>query len=92
MHSNLFVIVLGLGTVFLGLIVIIFLCKLMSLLVGSFENKQASPLAKPSNSVSIQQNDKIDNKQQLLAAISAAVAEDLGTDFSAIRIHSIKRV
>ena len=32
------------------------------------------------------------NKQQVVAAIAVAIAEEMGTDVSHIRIHSIKRV
>ena len=34
----------------------------------------------------------IANRQELVAAISAALAEELGTDVSAIRILSLKKV
>ena len=32
------------------------------------------------------------NQQELIAAVSAAIAEDLGTDITGIRILSIKKV
>ena len=32
------------------------------------------------------------NNQQIVAAIAVAIAEEMGTDVSHIRIHSIKRV
>ena len=34
----------------------------------------------------------IENRQQIIAAVSAAVAEELGTDVSAIRILSFKKI
>ena len=36
--------------------------------------------------------DAIPNRGELVAAISVALAEELGKDVKAIRIHSIKRV
>ena len=80
--SNAFVVLLGISTVFIGLVIIIALCKLMSVFVRITEKVpvqatvSASPVAHPAT---------IPDKQPLLAAIS-------GTDISNIRIHSIKRV
>lgn len=88
--STAFVVALGMGTVFAGLIVIIFLCKLMSFFVGITE-KQTSEKAEPVVATA-PVSTTIPDKQPLLAAISAVVAEELGTDISNIRIHSIKRV
>ncbi|MBE6671078.1 MAG: hypothetical protein E7593_02635 [Ruminococcaceae bacterium] len=39
-----------------------------------------------------QQNEVIENKQELIAAICAAVAEENGTDISAIRVLSFKKL
>lgn len=89
--SHLFVCLMGLGTVFLGLLCIICLCKLMSTLCIHLTNTDhtqptteevvptSSPLQMP-------------NHKQFVAAVSAAIAEDLGTDISAIRIVSIKKL
>lgn len=38
--SNGFVVLMGMGTVFIGLIIIVFLCKAMSAIVGSVEAKK----------------------------------------------------
>ena len=46
----------------------------------------AAPAAAPAPAVSAQ------NNQQIVAAIAVAIAEEMGTDVSHIRIHSIKRV
>ena len=90
MYSTAFVVLLGLGTVFSGLILIIFLCKLMSVFV-SLTDKQ--DIVSPAHAATSQVTQTaIPDKQPLLAAISAVVAEELGTDISNIRIHSIKRV
>ena len=88
MYSTLFVVLLGMGTVFAGLILIIILCKLMSIFVGATEKSAPAQASAPtSNTVA-----PIPDKQPLLAAVSAAIAEDLGTDITKVRIHSIKRI
>lgn len=92
MGETAFVVVLGIGTVFVGLAIIILLCKLMSLLVNATEAKQeAVPVAGVAPAAD-QAPAVIQNKQEVLAAVSAVIAEELGTDISNIRIHSIKRV
>ena len=92
--SNLFVVALGIGTVFSGLIIIIILCKLMSFFVRLTETNEgaAVPAVATAAPKATAVNAPIADKQPLLAAISAVVAEELGTDISNIRIHSIKRV
>ena len=82
-----FVCAMGVGTVFIGLICLILLCKLMVLFRKPQEEAPATPTPAP---VVAQQ--PIENKEELLAAISAAVAEELGTDVSGIRIISFKRL
>ncbi len=89
-HSALFVCAMGLGTVFVGLILLIFVCKVMGLLVG--KNSDETPAPAPAPVVAPVAEQPIENKQELIAAISAAVAEELGTDVSGIRIHSIKKL
>lgn len=91
MYSNLFVVLLGLGTVFVGLILIIFLCKVMSFFVRITESSEKESAISPSSPLPAT-NTNIENKASFLAAVSAVVAEELGTDISNIRIHSIKRV
>ncbi len=87
-YSNLFVVLMGVGTVFVGLICIVLLVTLMGWLCRKFVRKTpASSVAVPA--APTRQNA---NGGELLAAISAAIAEELGTDVSAIRITSIKRV
>ena len=69
-YSDLFVVLLGLGTVFAGLLCIILLISVMSWLCSRTAPKAAA----------------------MIAAVSAAIAEDMGTDVSAIRIVSMKKV
>lgn len=84
---------LGLGTVFVGLISLIFIIRLMSFLYGLFAGKSASkapapaPTAAPAASA-----EPIENRQQFVAAVSAAIATVMGTEVSGLRITSIKKV
>ncbi len=91
-YSNLFVCLMGMGTVFLGLVCLVFLVKVMCAVVNSGEKKQAvvaTPAPAPVAAPAPMNNGK---KEELMAAIAAAIAEDMGTDISAVRIVSIKKV
>ena len=88
---NWLVVVLGLAIVFIGLICIIVLCIIMSRVVKLFEKKSPAEKSMASAAVSAP-TAPIANKQELLAAICAAVADDLGTDVSGIQILSFKRI
>ena len=91
--SILTVVLMGIGIVFVGLIVIIFMCKVLGWIVGSTtkaEETKAPVEAKVNNAPAV--TTTIENRGEVVAAISAAVAENLGKDVSAIRILSIKKV
>lgn len=91
--SNTFVVIMGLSIVFFGLICIIVLCKLVSLLCNAFgatTTKQSAAVTSIPNSSTA--SNVVENRQEILAAVSAVIAEDLGTDVSAIRIHSFKKL
>lgn len=92
MPNNLEVIGLGIGTVFVGLISIIVLCYIMSAIVNVFEkgNKKGQEPSVSSNANS--NNAPIANKQELVAASCAVIAEELGTDVKNIKVISFKRV
>ncbi len=85
---NWMVIVLGIGTVFVGLICIIVLCKIM----GYFftRNMPDSTVAQPAAPVA--SSAVIENRQEIIAAVTAACAEDMGKDVSAIRVVSFKKI
>lgn len=83
------VILIGLGIVFAGLIAIIILCSVSGLILRD-RSKKSDGYETETSGVGTTQ--EIPQKQQLIAAISAVVAEELGTDVSAIRIHSIKKL
>lgn len=91
--SNAFVVLMGLGTVFVGLICIIILCKIMSAVIRLFqktpEKNEEQVAAVNSASPAAQ---AIPSRGELAAAIAAAIAEYTGKDISGIRIHSIKKL
>lgn len=90
--SNLFVCLLGIGTVFIGLICLILLCKIIGLLAPKSNTpSQKENVAVPVATVA-PANQTIENRQEIIAAVSAAIAEELGTDISALRILSFKKI
>ena len=88
-YSNLFVVLMGLGTVFAGLLCIILLVTLMSWVCARTSAPKtvppmpAAPAAMPAPGAVT---------PAMMAAVAAAIAEDMGTDVSAIRIVSMKKV
>ena len=87
--NNAFVVAMGIGTVFFGLICIIFLSSIMSAICRKSNNEAAAPAAAPA-ATAVQT--AIPNRQAMIAAIAAAIAEDLGTDPAGIRILSVKKI
>lgn len=89
--SNTFIVVMGIATVFVGLICIIILCKIIGAICMAAEKKNT---AEPQNTASAVAAAPVqtENRQEIIAAVSAAVAEELGTDVGAIRILSFKKI
>lgn len=83
-YSSIFVCLMGMGTVFFGLICLIALTYLMSAVVG--RGKKAAPAPVPA---APQTAGEV--TPELVAAVSAALAEELGTDITGIRIVSMKK-
>ncbi|WP_298034939.1 OadG family protein [uncultured Dysosmobacter sp.] len=85
-YSNLFVCLMGMGVVFGGLICLIFLTYGIGLLCNMRAKKAVSPQtgAKDTASASC--------SQELVAAISAVIAEETGISLSNIRISSLKTI
>lgn len=81
-YSSLFVCLMGMGTVFFGLIALIIITYSMGYLCTAAHTAPAPAPAAPAAPI----------QPELVAAISAAVAEDLGTDITGIRILSIKKL
>lgn len=85
------VVVVGLGTVFVGLICIVIICKIMSLCCGGAKKEKGTEertVVKPAPVATA----PIQNREEIIAAVCAAAAEELGTDVSAIRVRSFKRI
>ena len=85
------VVLLGMGVVFLGLICLIFVCKLMGALVGKMVQGESAKKATAPAPVVAPAAAPITNRGELVAAISAALAEELGRDVTDLRILSITK-
>ncbi len=93
--SNLFVVLMGIGTVFFGLICLILLTMAMSAVSKSLGKNDPVPSSTPApvpTTVPAAAPGAIPDRPVLAAAIAAAIAEDLGTDISGIRIVSMKKI
>ena len=88
---NGFVVAMGIGTVFVGLIAIVIICKIMSLILApkaAKVEKTQEVKAAPAT----ENNAVIENRQEIIAAVAAVIAEELGTEVEALKIHSFKRI
>lgn len=83
---NWFVVCLGVGTVFIGLVCIIIMCKILSACCGTRKKKEETPALAPAAPASIE------NRQEIIAAVTAVAAEEMGADVSAIRVLSFKKL
>ena len=90
--SNGIVIALGLGIVFAGLICIIIICSIMGAVCKRLVKPEAAAPAPVPAQANSSANAPIANKQEIVAAVCAIIAEELGTDASNIRVTSFKRV
>ena len=82
MYSPLFVTLMGIGTVFFGLICIIVLTTVMGSVLKS-KSKPAAPAPAAVNTA---------KEQEILAAVIAAVTEDLGPSASRMQITGINKI
>lgn len=80
--SNLLVVCLGMGTVFVGLICLIAICMITSLIVRMFESPKSETSAR----------EAVSNKQEIVAAVCAVIAEEIGTEAENIKVLSFKRI
>ena len=87
-YSSVFVVLMGMGTVFVGLICLIVLTTIMGRILG----REAAPAAAAAPAAPAVAAPAEPNRQELVAAVSAAIAEELGTDITGIRILSLKKV
>nr|WP_325300031.1 OadG family protein [uncultured Oscillibacter sp.] len=88
-YSSLFVCLMGMGTVFFGLICLIVLTTIMGKIVGG---RAAPAVSAPAPAVTAPAAAPEGNRQEIAAAVSAAIAEELGTSITGIRIVSMKKL
>ena len=79
-----FVIVMGLGTVLVGLVCIILLCTLIGAIFNKVPEKEKALVSELPSA--------FQNRSEVIAAITAAIAEESGEDIRAIRICSIRKI
>ena len=93
MYSPLFVTLMGIGTVFFGLICIIVLTTVMGSVLKS-KSKPAAPTpgAAPKAAAPAAPAVNTAKEQEILAAVIAAVTEDLGPSASRMQITSINKI
>ena len=92
-----FVCLMGMGIVFVGLICIILICMAASAIIRAMESgsktealsQYAGAAAAPAAPASEFTPEK---RREMIAAVSAALAEELGKDVSAIKITSFKKI
>ena len=89
--SNLFVCAMGIGTVFFGLIALVFICYALSAVCKMIDKNAPAPKASPAASAKKAQTGEIANKGEIIAAACAAIAEELGEDVKNIKVVSFKR-
>ena len=90
--SNAFVCIMGMGTVFIGLICIVVICMLMSAVIKAFSknsNVASAPVAPVrTNTVALDAK----TKAEIIAGACACIAEELGEDASNIKVVSFKQI
>ena len=93
--SSAFVCVMGMGTVFIGLLLIVLICKLLSFVTVGLSKPSAqaetAPNSAAKSSVSLPMPTGAE-KAAILAGVCACIAEELGTDANNIKVTSFKRV
>ena len=92
--SEWFVILMGMGTVFVGLICIIIVCSIMSLIIRTTEKSKPEVVGSNSTEPIVPTiiSTEIPDREKIVVAISAAIAEEIGEDAGAIRILSLKKI
>ena len=93
MYSPLFVTLMGIGTVFFGLICIIVLTTVMGSVLKSKSKPAApAPAAAPKAAAPAAPAVNTAKEQEILAAGIAAVTEDLGPSASRMQITGINKI
>ena len=92
MYSPLFVTLMGIGTVFFGLICIIVLTTIMGSVLKSNAKPAPAPAAAPKAAAPAAPAVNTAKEQEILAAVIAVVTEDLGPSASRMQITSINKI
>lgn len=92
MYSPLFVTLMGIGTVFFGLVCIIVLTTIMGAVLKSKSKPAPAPAAAPKAAAPAAPAVNTAKEQEILAAVIAAVTEDLGPSASRMQITSINKI
>ena len=85
-----FVCFFGVAVVFCGLVILIGLVYLMNYLCDKFVKEKAPKVEAPKQAPV--QSAEIPNREEIVAAVIAAIAEEEKTDISAISVLSFKKV
>lgn len=89
-YSNLFVCLMGICTVFVGLVCIIALVSVMSYICTRTDKVMRKQIAAPAAPVAAAPSSAV--TPEMVAAVSAVIAEEMGTSVDAIRIVSMKKL
>ena len=92
MYSPLFVTLMGIGTVFFGLVCILVLTPIMGAVLKSNAKPAPAPAAAPKAAAPAAPAVNTAKEQEILAAVIAAVTEDLGPSASRMQITSINKI
>lgn len=92
MYSPLFVTLMGIGTVFFGLVCIIVLTTIMGSVLKSNAKPAPAPAAAPKAAAPAAPAVNTAKEQEILAAVIAAVTEDLGPSASRMQITGINKI
>lgn len=89
-----FIRAVGIATVVIALVCVILLCWVVVRSCRKAIARRNQPLspavAAPAVTASV--SEEIPNRQQFVAAVSAVIAEEMGSDVSKLRILSIKKI
>ena len=92
MYSPLFVTLMGIGTVLFGLVCVIVLPTVMGAVLKSNAKPAPAPAAAPKAAAPAAPAVNTAKEQEILAAVIAAVTEDLGPSASRMQITSINKI
>ena len=87
-----FVCIMGVATVFVGLIALIFITTVMSAACKRFEKEELTPASIAPTASAALPSASVANKQEIIAASCAVIAEELGTDVKNIKVVSFKKL